>query len=343
MPSKLKLKVRDSSDEEEDVPRVANSAKKGKRSRQIVDGSSDSEPAPPSKRRTPSVGQSKPRKQRPSKKSSVEFTDSENEDQEANVDVEGTDSDAAPRSKAVEDDDAADTDSSHSASTVGRPAPRRQHSQRPEKASKSRSNRIQSDEDGDDYERQSDDDQPTRSSPPARPKPAPPIARPPTRQPTASSSSTPTPKPLRKPITKAKDDKPGLGNIPAIPRRPKDASAVVKDTQDMDLLNKDVYNQLFNTSSTPKPAKHTQNEAKQKEINAKRAAAKAALLEARTSSFDLQLPTDKVLAFENRLKKLHRWYAPSALGFTYHEEVRLQRQRQQRLGDGNSNPHQSGK
>lgn len=99
----------------------------------------------------------------------------------------------------------------------------------------------------------------------------------------------------------------------------------------MDLMNKDVYNQLFN-SSAAKPVAKTQNEAKQKEINAKRAAAKAALLEARTSSFDLQLPTDKVLAFENRLRKLHRWYAPSALGFTYHEELRLQRQRQ-REGD----------
>lgn len=61
-----------------------------------------------------------------------------------------------------------------------------------------------------------------------------------------------------------------------------------------------------------------QNEARQKEIEAKRAAAKAALVEARVggvnvwdvmfmdlqaSSFDLQLPTDKVLAFEASLWK----------------------------------------
>ncbi|KDN51219.1 hypothetical protein RSAG8_00848, partial [Rhizoctonia solani AG-8 WAC10335] len=110
----------------------------------------------------------------------------------------------------------------------------------------------------------------------------------------------------------------------------------------MDLLNKDVYNQLFNTSASSKQVtKHVQNEAKQKEIDGKRAAARAALLEARNSSFDLQLPTDKVLAFENRLRKLHRWYAPSALGFTSHEELRLRQRPPHQPTDGNSDLHQS--
>ncbi|KAG9127892.1 hypothetical protein FRC07_007967 [Ceratobasidium sp. 392] len=132
-------------------------------------------------------------------------------------------------------------------------------------------------------------------SPALAPTPKPPRA--PIRQ-----DSTTT-KPIRKPVasggSKSKEKEPALSAIPAIPRRPKDALAAVKDTQDMDLLNKDVYNQLFNTSSSSKPiAKNAQTEAKQKEINAKRQAAKSALLEARDSTFDLQLPTDKVLAFE---------------------------------------------
>ncbi|KAL5636714.1 hypothetical protein ACGC1H_000621 [Rhizoctonia solani] len=325
---RVKVKTQNASDEEEDAPRAAASTKKGKRSRQIVeDGSSSSDQAPPSKRRSSSAA---PPKSKASKKS-VDFTDSESDaNKEAEVDVEG--SDAPP-----DDDDAADTASSHSSSPVKPRASRRQA------LSKAKSNRVQSDDDGGPTSENED-----TAPPPRQVKVLPAIPR---RQTTQSSSSSPTvTKPLRKPVTsrqsKDKDIERSSGgaksNIPSIPRRPKDASAVVKDTQDMDLLNKDVYNQLFNTSTSSKPAtKHVQNEAKQKEIDAKRAAAKAVLLEARTSSFDLQLPTDKVLAFENRLRKLHRWYAPSALGFTYHEELRLCQRTPHRPTDGNSELDQS--
>ncbi|KAG8733636.1 hypothetical protein FRC11_004453 [Ceratobasidium sp. 423] len=327
---RVKLKAQNASDEEEDVPHVATSAKKGKRTRQTVeDGNSGSDHAPPSKRRSSSVA---PPKSKASKKSSVDFTDSESDaNEEAEVDVEGS-SDAP-----LPDDDEADTASSHSSS----PAKLRTRRQT---SSKAKSARVQSDDEGE-HTSENEDSVP----PPRQAKALPSIPR---RQPTqSSSSSTPTAtKPLRKPVTsKQSKDKDAerssttaKSNIPSIPRRPKDASGVVKDTQDMDLLNKDVYNQLFNTSASSKPvAKHVQNEAKQKEIDAKRAAAKAALLEARTSSFDLQLPTDKVLAFENRLRKLHRWYAPSALGFTYHEELRLRQRPPQRPADGNSDLNQS--
>ncbi|CAE6466552.1 unnamed protein product [Rhizoctonia solani] len=326
---RVKVKTQNTSDEEEDAPRVAASAKKGKRSRQIVeDGSSSSDQAPPSKRRSSSAV---PPKSKAPKKSSVDFTDSDSDaKEETDVDVEG--SDAPP-----DDDDAADTASSRSSSPAKPRASRRQT------LSKAKSNRVQSDEDGGPTSENED-----TVPPPRRVKVLPAIPR---RQATQSSSSSPTvTKPLRKPVTskqsKDKDIERSSGaarsNIPSIPRRPKDASTVVKDTQDMDLLNKDVYNQLFNTSTSSKPAtKHVQNEAKQKEIDAKRAAAKAALLEARASSFDLQLPTDKVLAFENRLRKLHRWYAPSALGFTYHEELRLYQRTPHRPIDGNSELDQS--
>ncbi|CAE6403654.1 unnamed protein product [Rhizoctonia solani] len=331
---RVKVKAQNTSDEEEDAPRVAASAKKGKRSRQIVeDGSSSSDHAPPSKRRSSSAA---PSRSKASKKSSVDFTDSESDaNEEADVDVDGN-SDAPPP-----DEDAADTASSRSSSPAKTRTSRRQAS-----SSKAKSNRVQSDDEEDD-ERPTSENEDT-VPPPRQVKALPAIPR---RQPTQSSSSSPTvTKPLRKPVTaKQSKDKDGerpsgtaKSNIPSIPRRPKDASAVVKDTQDMDLLNKDVYNQLFNTSGGSKPVtKHVQNEAKQKEIDAKRAAAKAALLEARASSFDLQLPTDKVLAFENRLRKLHRWYAPSALGFTYHEELRLFQRPPHRLTDGNSDPNQS--
>ncbi|KAH7343560.1 hypothetical protein B0J17DRAFT_642876 [Rhizoctonia solani] len=317
---RTKGKPQITSDEEEDTPRVAPSAKKGKRSRQIVeDGSSSSDQAPPSKRRSSSAA---PPKSKTSKKASVDFTDSDSDaNEEGNVDVEGN-SDAPPL-----DDDAADTASSHSSSPAKLRTSRRQaHLPRPKQTSEN------------------------EDTPPP-PRPAKTIPSIPRRQPTqSSSSSTPTAaKPLRKPVTsKQSKDKDAerqsaaTSNIPSIPRRPKDVSAVVKNTQDVDLLNKDVYNQLFNTSASSKPvAKHVQNEAKQREIDAKRAAAKAALLEARASSFDLQLPTDKVLAFENRLRKLHRWYAPSALGFTYHEELRLRQRPPQRPNDGNSDINQS--
>ncbi|CAE6465659.1 unnamed protein product [Rhizoctonia solani] len=325
---RVKLKTQNISDEEEDVPRVATSAKKGKRTRQIVeDGSSSSDHAPPSKRRSSSAA---PPRTKASKKSSVDFTDSESDaNEEVEVDVEGS-SDAPP------DDDAADTASSHSSSPAKLRTRRRA-------SSKAKSTRVQSDDEQGHTSENEDTPLPPRQA-----KALPSIPR---RQPTqSSSSSTPTAtKPLRKPVTskqsKDKDTEKSTAaksNIPSIPRRPKDVSAVVKDTQDMDLLNKDVYNQLFNASASSKPvAKHVQNEAKQKEIDAKRAAAKAALLEARTSSFDLQLPTDKVLAFENRLRKLHRWYAPSALGFTYHEELRLRQRPPQRPVDGNSDLNQS--
>ncbi|CAE6395223.1 unnamed protein product [Rhizoctonia solani] len=330
---RTKVKDQNESDEEEDVPRVATSAKKGKRSRRIAeDGSSSSDHGPPNKRRSSSAAPPKSHKSKASKKSSVNYTDSESDaNEEVDVDVEGSGSEAL-----LPDDDAADTASSHSSSPAKSRPTRRQAL-----SSRSKPSRVQSD---DEREQASENEEaaPTRQLK---------ILTIPRRQPTvSSSSSTPTAtKPLRKPVTykqpKDKDaERPSnttISSIPSIPRRPKDASAVVKDTQDMDLLNKDVYNQLFNTSAGSKPVtKHVQNEAKQKEIDTKRAAAKAALLDARTSTFDLQLPTDKVLAFENRLRKLHRWYAPSALGFTYHEELRLQRQRQQRPADGNLDPNQ---
>ncbi|CAE7058982.1 unnamed protein product [Rhizoctonia solani] len=341
---RAKIQAQDISDEEEEIPRVAASAKKGKRPRQIVeDASSSSDHAPPSKRRSSSAA---PLKSKASKKSSIDFTDSDSDaNEEADVDVEGN-SDAPPP-----DDDATDTASSRSSSPAKPRASRRQA------LSKTKSSRVQSDDDGGRTSENED-----TVPPPRQGKGLPTIPR---RQPTQSSSSTPTvTKPLRKPVTakQSKDKASGTAtsNIPSIPRRPKDASAVVKDTQDMDLLNKDVYNQLFNvcvslysllpqicpshiqTPASSKPAtKHVQNEAKQKEIEAKRAAAKAALLEARTSSFDLQLPTDKVLAFENRLRKLHRWYAPSALGFTYHEELHLRQRPPHRPADGNSELNQT--
>ncbi|CAE6470283.1 unnamed protein product [Rhizoctonia solani] len=328
---RAKIKAQITSDEEEDTPRVAASAKKGKRSRQIVeDGSSSSDHEPPSKRRSSSAA---PPKSKASKKPSVDFTDSDSDaNEEADVDVEAN-SDAPPV-----DDDAADTASSHSSSPAKPRASRRQLV-----SAKAKANRVQSDDDEEGTSENEDT--------PPPPRPAKTVITIPRRQPTqSSSSSTPTAtKPLRKPVTsKQSKDKDterqsaAASNIPSIPRRPKDVSAVVKNTQDVDLLNKDVYNQLFNTSASSKPvAKHVQNEAKQKEIDAKRAAAKAALLEARASSFDLQLPTDKVLAFENRLRKLHRWYAPSALGFTYHEELRLRQRPPQRPNDGNSDINQS--
>ncbi|KAG9083446.1 hypothetical protein FS749_006021 [Ceratobasidium sp. UAMH 11750] len=211
----------------------------------------------------------------------------------------------------------ADTSSSCLSSPDPSPA-RKQPAPKPERASRSKPNRIESDE-----------EDPRAPSPTPTPVPKPPRA--PIRQ-----DST---RPVRKPVgsgsrvkEKEKEATPVLSSIPAIPRRPKDASAV-KDTQDMDLLNKDVYNQLFNASSSSKPiTKNAQTEAKQKEINAKRQAARSALLKARESTFDLQLPTDKVLAFESRLRKLHRWYAPSALGFTYHEELRLRQRLQAAQG-----------
>ncbi|GAB1519872.1 hypothetical protein RhiTH_002943 [Rhizoctonia solani] len=329
------VKVQNESDEEEDIQRVAPSAKKSKRTRHIVDdGSSSSDHGPPSKRRSSSAVPPKSHKSKTSKKSGTNYTDSDSDaNEEADVDVEGSGSEALPP-----EDDAADSASSHSSSPAKSRTTRRQAL-----ASRPKSNRVQSDEEsGQASENEEIAPLPRQAKIPTIPR----------RQQTASSSSTPTAtKPLRKPVTsqqpKDKDSErlssATISGIPSIPRRPKDASAVVKDTQDMDLLNKDVYNQLFNTPASSKPvAKHVQNEAKQKEIDAKRAAAKAALLEARASTFDLQLPTDKVLAFENRLRKLHRWYAPSALGFTYHEELRLQRQRQQqRPVDGNSDPNQS--
>ncbi|CAE6420446.1 unnamed protein product [Rhizoctonia solani] len=290
--------------DEEDVSRVATGAKKGKRARQIAeDGSSGSDHGPPYKRRSSSAVPPKSHKSKASKKSSANYTDSESEEnEEVDVEGEGSGSEAlAP------DDDAADTASSHSSSPAKPRQTRRQTS-----SSRSRANRVQSD---DEEEQASENEEVV---PPPRQVKALTIPR---RQPTtSSSSSTPTAtKPLRKPVTSKQSKDKGserppntaISSIPSIPRRPKDASVVVKDTQDMDLLNKDVYNQLFNASASSKPAtKHVQNEAKQKDIDAKRAAAKAALLEARTSTFDLQLPTDKVLAFENRLHKLHRWYPP---------------------------------
>jgi len=321
MPPRIKLKV--SSEEEQDhAPQVATSSKKGKRSRQILDDDgSNSDRPPPTKRRT-SAATARPRSHKEPE-----------EDADQEVDIEGSDSDSPSRQARPtndSDDDAADTNSSRSSSPG--PTPRKQPAPKPSQASRSKPNRIESDEED---EASSDDQARSRSAETIKPP------RPPTRQPTLTTRD-PTPtgtaiKPLRKPVAGSKNKEKEkdaaasvLSGIPAIPRRPKDALAAVKDTQDMDLLNKDVYNQLFNTSSSSKPiTKNVQNEAKQKEINAKRQAAKAALFQARESTFDLQLPTDKVLAFESRLRKLHRWYAPSALGFTYHEELRL-RQRQAR-------------
>ncbi|QRV72988.1 hypothetical protein RhiJN_01002 [Ceratobasidium sp. AG-Ba] len=284
MPSRSKPRASSDDDEEEYTSQVATSAKKGKRSRQVVNDDSESDHAPPAKRRTPAT-KSKPRARRATSEPSGE----------EDVDVEGTDSDtlvapstrqrstSSARRDDHEDDDVADTDSSHLSSPDPSPA-RKQTATKPERSSKSKLNRIDSDEEG------------SKSASPAPPQKPP---RPPVRQDSTS-------KPLRKPVAagsrskeKEKDATPSLSTIPSIPRRPKDALATIKDTQDMDLLNKDVYNQLFNTSATSKPiAKSAHTEAKQKEINAKRQAAKSALLKARESTFDLQLPTDKVLAFE---------------------------------------------
>ncbi|KAG8678281.1 hypothetical protein FRC09_019965 [Ceratobasidium sp. 395] len=273
-----------SDDEQEYTSQVATTSKKGKRSRQIVDDDgSESDHAPPAKRRTPGATKIKPH---------TEPAHSEPDDSgDEEVDIEGIDSDtpASRQNPRNDDDDAADTSSSRSASPDPGPTRKQQSLSKPERtSSKSKLNLIES------------DDEDSKSASPAPTPVAPKPPRPPIRQ----DSATTTTKPLRKPVAagsrakeREKESVLALSNIPAIPRRPKDAA--VKDTQDMDLLNKDVYNQLFNTSSLSKPiAKNAQTEAKQKEINAKRQAAKSALLEARDSTFDLQLPTDKVLAFE---------------------------------------------
>ncbi|KAG8744576.1 hypothetical protein FRC10_009912 [Ceratobasidium sp. 414] len=273
MPLKSRLNV--DSDDEQEYAQVAASSKMGKRSRQIVDDGSDSDHAPPAKRRTPSATKIK------------SHANLEPEQPDEEVDIEASDSDApapprqGPDPRNDDDDDVVDTSSSRLSSPDPSPA-RKQPAPKPERASRSKPSRIES-----------DDEDPKPPSPTPALKPP----RAPIRQDSVA-------KPLRKPVgagsrAKEREKEAAPGTVPAIPRRPKDALAAVKDTQDMDLLNKDVYNQLFNTSSSSKPiAKNAQTEAKQKEINAKRQAAKSALLNARESTFDLQLPTDKVLAFE---------------------------------------------
>ncbi|KAF8607518.1 hypothetical protein BDV93DRAFT_603328 [Ceratobasidium sp. AG-I] len=370
---KLKVKP-NSDEREQSPRAATSAKKGKRSRQAVYDTDSDSDGTRPSKRRTSVPAQPPPRTrpdEKSRKKSNRTYSpdpaDSEQDEraaqkEEDEVDVEGYDSaDArapgATRQRAISErqpendedqNDLASTESSGS-SSPGVPAPsRKQSTRRAERPPRTKANRIES-EDEDDYakEKQTSDgeygSQPQSrqaDTPPRSAKPVPSM-RAPTRQSSGPSSTPTATKPLRKPVGSKNKDKEAektsgsaLSSIPAIPRRPRDVSAVVKDTQDMDLLNKDVYNQLFNASSTSKPvAKNVQNEAKQKEIDAKRAAAKAALLQARSTSFDLQLPTDKVLAFESRLRKIHRWYAPSALGFTYHEELRnasqRQRQRQQ--------------
>lgn len=223
--------------------------------------------------------ETKPRKQKSSRTYSPDPAESEPGEQAAHredneVDVEAYDSEdarapAPKRQKAASDHqpendddqgDLANTESSPS-SSPGVPAlSRKQSARRPERPSRTKANRIVESEDEDDHaeEKQaSEGEYGTQSqsrqidSPPRSAKPVPSM-RAPTRQSTGSSSTPTAPKPLRKPVGSRTKDKevektPGsaLSSIPAIPRRPRDVSAVVKETQDMDLLNKDVYDQLF--------------------------------------------------------------------------------------------------
>lgn len=234
-------------------------------------------PAQPPPRTRPE--ETKSRKQKSSRTYTPDPTDSEQDEgvaqrEEDEVDVEGYDSgdaraSGATRPKSASDrphendydqDDLADTESSRSPSP-GVPAPlRKQSTRRAERPPRTKANRIESDdEDGYSGEKQaSEGEYGTQSqsrqadTPPRSAKPAPSM-RAPTRQATGSSSTPTATKPLRKPVGSRPKDKEAektsssaLSSIPAIPRRPRDVSAVVKETQDMDLLNKDVYNQLFN-------------------------------------------------------------------------------------------------
>ncbi|KAF8077947.1 hypothetical protein FPV67DRAFT_1662726 [Lyophyllum atratum] len=95
--------------------------------------------------------------------------------------------------------------------------------------------------------------------------------------------------------------------IPVAPGARKTPATI--NSADFDLRNQSVYNELFKSAGggTPRSglSRREKDEERRKELDKMRDEARAKRLADTTSSFDLQAQTDKIIRFEERLKKDH--------------------------------------